>query len=263
MELQHTRRSLTTTSIPLVYSVENIQVCFKNQVYDRAMDAKYIADHLGGSYHRLFDGGHDVIGAWKLTGSVSENKLEHLLGWTKGLWNDVITPRNLPYVTISQETYNKLHELTNIPKRELYKYLTWSPCEAVGIGLSVPSVATRTTTKNIYCHASIGTMLSVLSVHTRSIPAGLLATIQVVKILRVTKRDTESRKEAISGLLTALVVIGASTINPILGIAVAVSIQLLRTSKVIKRVKRCTKNYLSSKLDRLYARWDYFERNII
>ena len=33
-------------------------------IYDKAMDAQYIATHVGGSFHRLFDGGHTLFGAF-------------------------------------------------------------------------------------------------------------------------------------------------------------------------------------------------------
>ena len=34
-------------------------------IYDDAMDAEYLKTHIGGSDHRLFDGGHDPVGAWE------------------------------------------------------------------------------------------------------------------------------------------------------------------------------------------------------
>lgn len=34
-------------------------------IYDKALDAKFLSSNIGGSNHRLFDGGHDLLGAWK------------------------------------------------------------------------------------------------------------------------------------------------------------------------------------------------------
>ena len=34
-------------------------------IYDKATDAEYLQTHIAGGLHRLFDGGHDLIGAWK------------------------------------------------------------------------------------------------------------------------------------------------------------------------------------------------------
>ena len=34
-------------------------------IYDKAMDAEFIATHIGGGQHRLFDGGHTIIGAFR------------------------------------------------------------------------------------------------------------------------------------------------------------------------------------------------------
>ena len=34
-------------------------------IYDKAMDAEYLATHIGGGSHRLFDGGHTIAGAFQ------------------------------------------------------------------------------------------------------------------------------------------------------------------------------------------------------
>jgi hypothetical protein len=34
-------------------------------VYSKAMDAEYLRTHIGGGWHRLYDGGHDIVGAWR------------------------------------------------------------------------------------------------------------------------------------------------------------------------------------------------------
>ena len=31
----------------------------------KAMDAEYLRTHIGGGWHRLYDGGHSLVGSWK------------------------------------------------------------------------------------------------------------------------------------------------------------------------------------------------------
>jgi hypothetical protein len=35
----------------------------------KAMDAEYLRTHIGGSWHRLYDGGHSLAGSWKAVSS--------------------------------------------------------------------------------------------------------------------------------------------------------------------------------------------------
>lgn len=76
-------------------------------VYDRAMDAEYIRTHIGGGLHRLFDGGHDMLGAWRAARDAlpDDTRLGEIQGYLLGLWHDVVTPMGLPVVTWDIETY--------------------------------------------------------------------------------------------------------------------------------------------------------------
>lgn len=75
--------------------------------YDRAMDAEYIRTHIGGGLHRLFDGGHDLLGAWRAARDAvpDDTRIEEIQGYLIGLWHDVVTPMGLPVVTWDIETY--------------------------------------------------------------------------------------------------------------------------------------------------------------
>lgn len=68
-------------------------------VYDKAMDANYLdpaqRSGLGGSYHRLFDGGHSIAGAARAAREVSadDTVVQEALGTVKALMKDASTPR--------------------------------------------------------------------------------------------------------------------------------------------------------------------------
>lgn len=81
-------------------------------VYDKAMDAEYLRTHIGGGYHRLFDGGHDLLGAWRSVRDVlpEDTRIEEVQGYLLGLWKDVVTPRGLPVITWDMETFRGFSE---------------------------------------------------------------------------------------------------------------------------------------------------------
>ncbi len=67
-------------------------------IYDKAMDAEYIATSIGGGLHRLFDGGHTIYGAFKAAhgASTEDSLLQEFFGSILGLFRDVTTPGGLP-----------------------------------------------------------------------------------------------------------------------------------------------------------------------
>lgn len=78
-------------------------------IYDRAMDSNYIATHIGGACHRLFDGGHDLVSAWKACREAGGSSItEDMTGYVHALWKDLVTPMGLPVLTVDQVTFNEL-----------------------------------------------------------------------------------------------------------------------------------------------------------
>lgn len=76
-------------------------------IYDRAMDARYLADHIGGGQHRLFDGGHDPVGAWQRVAAATESDsvAAEIDGYVTAMLNDASTPAGLPLATWDPESY--------------------------------------------------------------------------------------------------------------------------------------------------------------
>lgn len=71
--------------------------------YDQAMDAVYNSSHVGGGLHRLFDGGHDLLGAWNACAEAARQNgdafSEQVAGTLAALWKDCVTPMGLPLAT--------------------------------------------------------------------------------------------------------------------------------------------------------------------
>ncbi|MFZ0846308.1 MAG: hypothetical protein WAM62_10985 [Pseudolabrys sp.] len=78
---------------------------FSNQVASigsNAMDAEYIRTHIGGGWHRIYDGGHSLVGSWN---AVSEalpdlTALDKLGFWANEYWKDLITTRGMPILIL-------------------------------------------------------------------------------------------------------------------------------------------------------------------
>ncbi len=80
----------------------------KPSIYDKAMDASYNGTHVGGGDHRLFDGGHDLLGAWQAVAGASphDSLLQEVSGYMLGLWRDLVTPRGLPLFSMEKESFD-------------------------------------------------------------------------------------------------------------------------------------------------------------
>jgi hypothetical protein len=68
----------------------------------KAMDAEYLRTHIGGGWHRLYDGGHSLAGSWKAVGSSLPDlgALDQLGVWANEYWKDLITTRDMPIVIL-------------------------------------------------------------------------------------------------------------------------------------------------------------------
>ncbi len=122
-------------------------------VYDKAMDANYLdpalRPGLGGSYHRLFDGGHTIAGAARAARGVSadDTVVQEALGTVKALLRDASTPRGLPLATWDKSTFDSvsgaLESKFGIPKAWFYELNTYDTADLFGAAIGVVSVIYR------------------------------------------------------------------------------------------------------------------------
>ena len=114
-------------------------------IYDKAMDANYLdpllRPGLGGSYHRLFDGGHTIAGAVRAARDASPDDtiVEEALGTVQALLRDAATPRGLPLATWDKSTFDavagSLESTFAIPKRWFYDLNTYDAAIVAGAAL--------------------------------------------------------------------------------------------------------------------------------
>ena len=112
-------------------------------IYDKAMDAQYIATGIGGAQHRLFDGGHTIIGAFRAghTASPDDNIIQEAMGTIQGLLRDVSTPNGLPLANWDYETYQTVADTLEstffIPKSWFYDLNTYDAADLLGGAIGV------------------------------------------------------------------------------------------------------------------------------
>lgn len=115
-------------------------------IYDRAMDARFIETGIGGSYHRLFDGGHTVSGAFAAArgAAADDTFVQESLGAVLGLLRDMGTPRGLPLATWNQDTFNQvagtLESTYHIPRSWFADLNTYTGAELLGGAISALAV---------------------------------------------------------------------------------------------------------------------------
>ena len=119
-------------------------------VYDKAMDANYLdtllRPGLGGSYHRLFDGGHTLAGAAKAVrqASLDDTVIQEAHGAVLGLLRDASTTRGLPLATWDKTTFDSVAATLNdkfaVPKSWLYEVNTFDVADLLGASVGVVAV---------------------------------------------------------------------------------------------------------------------------
>jgi hypothetical protein len=70
----------------------------------KAMDAEYLRTHVGGGWHRLYDGGHSLAGSWNAVHEALPDlsALDRVGTWATEYWKDLITTRGMPIVTLDR-----------------------------------------------------------------------------------------------------------------------------------------------------------------
>ena len=107
-------------------------------VFDKAMDAQFLETGIGGTYHRLFDGGHTIWGAFVAVKDApgDDGIVERALGMALGLFRDGTTPRGLPFFTWDKATYDSvatsLSDNFGISKEWFFDLLNYDAAEVLG-----------------------------------------------------------------------------------------------------------------------------------
>ena len=116
-------------------------------IYDKAMDARYLATSIGGGNHRLFDGGHTLSGAFEAArnASADDSIVQEALGYMQGLFRDVTTPKGLPLANWDKATYDQvsgfLKSQFGVPPNWFYDLNSFDAAEVLGATIGVLAAA--------------------------------------------------------------------------------------------------------------------------
>ena len=114
--------------------------------YDKALDRTYLETYVGGGYHRLFDGGHDVVSAWGRVREVAgdDSFTEQVIGYISALWKDVTTVRGLPYATVPKDSFDswvqRLDGIPGVNRAYLSDLISFDAIEIISTSLSAVGV---------------------------------------------------------------------------------------------------------------------------
>lgn len=115
-------------------------------IYDKAMDAEYLATSIGGGSHRMFDGGHTLAGAFESVrgASAEDTVMQEAFGYMQGLFRDLTTPMGLPLANWDKRTYDQvseyLHSQFSIPKSWFYDINSFDAAEVIAAGVGAVAV---------------------------------------------------------------------------------------------------------------------------
>lgn len=116
-------------------------------LYDRALDATYLATHIGGGNHRLFDGGHTVAGAIAAVRDASpdDTVIQEAMGFVQAMFKDVTTPKGLPLANWDKATYDRVSDYLQsnfgIPRDWFYDLNSYDAPELLGGVIGVVATA--------------------------------------------------------------------------------------------------------------------------
>ena len=184
-------------------------------IYDKAMDAEYIANHIGGGNHRMFDGGHTILGAFESARNASPNDslLQEAFGTMQGLFRDAVTPKGLPLANWDPDSYNAvagfLDSKFHIPKDWFYDINSYTAAEVLGATIGVVTVALAWNRADTEAFSKIVGSMGVSAVVSAN---PLLLIVTVVALARAfhKARHTGEYDEFVDGQIKGAVVAGSS-----------------------------------------------------
>ena len=195
-------------------------------IYDKAMDAEFIATHIGGAQHRLFDGGHTIIGAFRAghAASPDDNIIQEAMGTLQGLLRDVSTPNGLPLANWDYETYHRVAETLDskffIPKGWFYDLNTYDAAELLGSAIGIVAVIfhwNRGDTEEFAKLVGGMGLSAVFSANPLLLIVTVVALARAFHIARRTGEYTEFVDGQIKGVVGAGAIIGAVSLVGIAG----------------------------------------------
>ena len=210
----------------------------KTSVYDKALDSNYLKTHIAGGNHRLFDGGHDLLGAWESATKALDNDSfsQEVIGYVSAIWKDITTVKGIPFITWSKEIYDNFSDwlVNNIPytnKEWCYDLCSYDVFEIFGATLStVTALFLLDREDNEKLSEILGSMgiISIISANPLTGISVILLTAYSYKTKKLALKPTK----VIEGITISAI---SMTIFAVLGFPILIELGIVITvSKIIK-----------------------------
>ncbi len=206
--------------------------------FDRAMDAEYILNRVGGGNHRLFDSGHTVHGAWRNIGKMCERQgcssSEEVGGFLKAFTKDLTTYKGMPFATMRPETYDSIADtLTKIPgvdRKYAYNLLSYDILELVSASIGIVAVLYQFNQQE---YQALGSTLGSMGITSIASANPLLAVVIIASTAYSIKTGTFEAESAAkgAGIATLGFVVGSMIAGPVLVELVVVMVVLAMANK--------------------------------
>ena len=174
-------------------------------IYDKAMDANYLETGVGGGLHRLFDGGHTLLGAFKAAKDApgEDGVVHRAIGMMLGLFRDGATPAGLPFFTWDPDTYHRMADALKtqfgMPKKWFADLATYDAADVLAGLLGSAALVFRWSGGETRDFARIAGSTALAAVHGRN---PILAVVFVAAAAKAftEARKTENYRESVKGL---------------------------------------------------------------
>lgn len=162
--------------------------------FDKAMDHVYNSTHVGGGNHRLFDGGHDLLGAWKAAKDAAPDDtfIEEVSGYASALWKDFTTVKGLPFDTIEKANFDGIAESLGkigISKDYLYDLCSFDAAEVLGATVGVLGLLFHLKNDDLEKLSELLGSMGIMSIVSANPIMGVLATIITAYAYFVKKKE--------------------------------------------------------------------------
>lgn len=196
-------------------------------IYDKAMDAEYLRSRIGGGNHRMFDGGHDLDGAWRAVKNASEDDtfIIEVKEYFEAVWKDLTTTKGLPFQTLEKADYNAIADwlvnlIPGVDKQWVYDLLSFDAFELFGSVLSVVGVVFALSKDDIEKLSEMLGAAGVISLLSANLIMGIAMTVVGAYAFFVKKKEF-NKKEFTKG---AILAITSTAIFGILGLPILIEL---------------------------------------
>ena len=218
------------------------------------MDAEYIKTHVGGAYHRMFDGGHSPVNAWEKVKNASETDSfsQEVIGYVSAMWKDATTKMGMPFTTINKEDFDKTAESLSgtygIKKSWLNDLLSYDVFEIFTAALGLVGTLFFLKKDDMKKVSEILASMGIIAILSGNILLGITVIVQTTYAYVIKKKKLDNKSTMKGAGLTVI----SWAIFSLLGLPILVELVIvLMVIKLIKGEKLPGRSIITSIFERL------------